>query len=50
MGSHGTRGIVSAADGNYVDRLGIIADYNRTGWAKGFAGDFIIPDNPTEGT
>lgn len=49
VGSFGTRAIVKAADGLYVDRLGFISDYNRTGWAKGYAGDFFIPDTPIEG-
>jgi hypothetical protein len=49
VGSFGTRAIVKAADGLYVDRLGFISDYNRTGWAKGYAGDFFVPDSPIEG-
>lgn len=49
VGSFGTRAVVKAADGLYVDRLGFITDYNRTGWAKGYAGDFFVPDSPIEG-
>ena len=49
VGSYGTRGIVKAADGNYEDRLGFIADYNRTGWANGFGGDYFMNDDPIEG-
>jgi hypothetical protein len=48
-GSFGTRGVVKAADGIYESRLGFIADYNRTGWSKGFGGDYFLNDFPNEG-
>ena len=50
VGSYGTRAIVKAADGTYENRLGFIADYNRTGWANGFGGDYFMNDDPIEGT
>lgn len=48
VGSYGTRAVVKAGDGYATGRLGFIADYNRTGWAKGYAGDFFIPKSPIE--
>ena len=50
VGSYGTRAVVKAADGNYESQLGLIVDYNRTGWSKGFGGDYIVTDIPVEGT
>jgi hypothetical protein len=49
FGSYGTRALVKEGGGYYNDRLGFIADYNRTGWANGFSGDFFIPGDPAEG-
>ena len=50
VGSYGTRAKVKAADGSYENQLGLIADYNRTGWSNGFAGDFFLNGEPIEGT
>lgn len=50
VGSYGTRAEVKAGGGYATGRLGFIVDYNRTGWAKGYAGDFFIPESPIEGT
>ena len=50
VGSYGTRGIIKAADGIYENQLGLIADYNRTGWSNGFGGDYVMTDAPIEGT
>jgi hypothetical protein len=41
--------MVKAADGTYESPLGFIADYNRTGWSKGFGGDYFVNDYPIEG-
>ena len=49
VGSYGTRGIVKAAGGYNINQLGLVANYKKTGWMKGYAGDFTIPDNPLEG-
>lgn len=48
VGSYGTRAVVNAGGGYAIGRLGFIVDYNRTGWAKGYAGDFFIPESPIE--
>ena len=40
---------MKAADGTYENQLGFIADYNRTGWASGFGGDYFMNDDPIEG-
>jgi hypothetical protein len=48
VGSYGTRAVVKAGDGYATGRLGFVVDYNRTGWAKGYAGDFFIPLSPIE--
>ena len=48
--SLGTRGVVQAADGQLKNRLSIVADYNRTGWKKGYAGDFFTQGLPFAGT
>ena len=49
-GSYGTRAIVKAADGSYENQLGLIADYNRTGWSNGFGGDYVMTNRAIEGT
>ena len=48
--SLGTRGVVRAAGGQLMDRLSIVDDYNRTGWKKGYAGDFFAQGPPFAGT
>ena len=44
-----TRGKVTAAGGQYNDRLSLVADYNRTGFVGPYGGDFFVPDYQIEG-
>ena len=49
VGSYGTRGKVTAAGGQYNDRLSLVADYNRTGFVGPYGGDYFTPVAPLEG-
>ena len=49
-GSYGTRGIVTAAGGQYINPLSLVVDHNRTGWVGPYGGDFFFPDIPVEGS